>query len=141
VVLPVTTTLTVVDLTSCPGHPSNAVTGPDQIMASGTDKNPLGHYITFEADGVDTYYALCGTLSLANSLSMTTGASVSNNALVTTNVNVGMWKLVQGDKQSQLAHQGPAAQTTPPGANSSARYLGFQCMVGSGTFRFYQSSP
>ena len=136
----VTTTLQVVDMTGLPGNIAIQTTGPDQSGASGKDVNPLGRFITAESDGVDTYLAFAPTLAVANSLSMTTGASISNNALVTTNVSQGMFKLVNGDKQSWYLPAGQQAQMTPPGSYSQCRYLGFQCLAGSGTFRVYSSS-
>src|SRR5271165_3288739 len=140
VVLPVSTSIVVVDLTGCPGSTVDQTSGPDQSGASGAAKNPLGRYVTFEADGGDVYVVLASSLAIANSVSVTTGASVTNNALVTTNVATGMWKIANGSQVSWLLPPGQYAQMSPPGSYSQCRYLAYATLSGTSSLRFYQSS-
>jgi hypothetical protein len=140
VCLPATTAIAVVDMTGLPGNVSIQTTGPDQSGASGKDVNPLGRFITVEADGADIYCAFAPSLAVANSLSVTTGASISSNLLVATSVVFGMWKVSSGDKQSWYLPAGQQSQMTPPGSFSQVRWLGFATLAGAGTFRLYSSS-
>lgn len=132
--------VSVIDLTTMSGHPGNSVNGPDQGPMSGTDPNPIGHYITLLADGGDVYIAFCDTSAHALAVTVAGVSTVTGgNQLVTPFTATGTWKIPSGDRQSFLI---PTKNdgTTPAGNKSLCRYLAFLTAAGTATLRMYQSS-
>lgn len=140
--LTATSTIAIVDLTSMSGSPGNQVNGTDISVYGGKDVNPIGHYLTLEADGADIYVIFSDTVGHISGISNTTGVStITNNLLVTSSTATGVIKIFNGTIQQFKLPTGSNPNQGTWGANSPARFLGFLTSAGSGTLRMWQSSP
>lgn len=111
------------------------------------DPDPIGHYLSLQADGADIYVAFgpdVGSLTGGNALSATAVCTVTNNAIV--KVVGGTLKITNGfTAQFKLPIGAPPTagqyDNADVGKYSPARFLGFLTAAGTGTLRMWQSSP
>jgi hypothetical protein len=118
-----------VDLTTIPGFP-DTFTGSQKAL----DPNPLGHYITIQAEGVDAYFVFGPTQASVSSsnapLQSATGANVVQLCGYLPAGQERSYKLPRGDQAGAGI-----------GNDSPCRWLAVVTKTGSGVIRVWQSSP
>lgn len=132
-----------VDLTKLAGSPAKSAINQG---ADDWNPNPMGHYLTLEADGADIYVAFAATLAALGTLSTSAVTTVTAGVPAATSTATGTIKIPNGTvMQFKLPVIGGAAQNNRDdadwGAASPCRFLGFMTATGSGTLRLWQSSP
>ncbi len=133
-----------VDLTSMWGTAANVNLN---ISNEDYNPNPIGHYLSLQADGGDIYIAFSGTvanLTGGNAIDPNAVSTVSGNAIAA--VRGGCLKIPNGYiAQFKLpgSNFGPPAtyDNADRGITSLARYLAFRTAAGTATLRMFQSSP
>ncbi len=134
-------TAVVVDLTTMWGTAAKA-----GLTAGNEDynPNPIGHYLSIQADGGDIYVAFGADAASLAGLSTSAVSTVANNKI--TAVAGATMKIPNGYTfQTKIPVGAPptAAQSdnADPGLYSPARFLGFLTATGTATLRMWQSSP
>lgn len=140
--LAASTAAVTVDLTTMSGSPGNQVNGADVSIYGGKNVNPLGHYITLQADGGDVYIAFGDTVGHLSSIANVTQVStVTNNALVTSSTANAVVKIPIGTQQNFKLPVGSSPAQGVWGNSSPSRFLCFLTATGTATLRMWQSSP
>ena len=139
--LSVSTAAATFDVTGMAGSPGNQVVTGDVSQVGGKNVNPIGHYVTLQADGGDVYIAFGATTASLSAVATTAVTTIANNALATSNTGNGVVKIPSGTERAFKLPLGSNPSTTPWGASSPARYLAFLTASGTATLRIWQSSP
>jgi hypothetical protein len=141
--LAASSSLVIVDLSSMAGCPANMVNGTDVEPIGGRNPNPIGHYISMQADGTDIYVAFGDTVGHLTGITVTTDVTaVAANQPAAAFTATGLIKLVKDIAPIRVKlpiGQNPNGQK-PWGASSQARYLAFLTASTAGVLRIWQSS-
>lgn len=132
------------DLTTIAGTPAKS-----GLTVGGDDynPNPIGHYLSLQADGGDVYVAFADQLAHLGTLSTTAVTTVTSNKAGTTSTVTGVVRIPNGTTlQVKLpwgnTPSGKPIDNADVGTYSPSRYLGFLCATGvTSTLRIWQSSP
>lgn len=133
----------IVDMTTMAGWPGKQTSGAEPSVVGGADPNPLGHYLTLQADGADVYVVFGKTVANLASISVTSDVTaVNTNSLANSYTATGV-TIIPNKQQANYkipVGSNPGNQGTWA-ANSPARYLCFLTAGSTCTLRMWQSSP
>lgn len=138
--LTVGTAAVIVDLTSMGGSPGIQTAGDAEVYG-GSNKNPMGHYLTIQADGGDVYCAFGSTAVSLASVSTTAVSTVTSNQLSGTSTTNGVAKVFSGTQQQFKLPIGSSPAAGLWGNASPSRFLAVLTASGTITLRMWQSSP
>jgi hypothetical protein len=139
--LTIGTTAVIIDLTTMAGCPGIQTAGDAEVYG-GSNPNPLGHYITLQADGGDIYVAFGDTTGHLAAVSTTAVSTVASNNLSAKSTANGVAKIFSGTQQQfKLPIGSNPAGTTAWASSSPARFMAVLTASGTNTLRMWQSSP
>ena len=131
--IPVTTTVTVVDLCS---FPRTKTTPGDRPT-----KNAIGAFIRITAVGGDVYYVTGNNFAQLNTIASASTPSAVNATNGTVTFSGGETDSIpNGTWKGFRAMPGNNAQAAPLGADSPCRYVALITATGTASARMYQSS-
>jgi hypothetical protein len=136
-------TAAALDITSMAGWVGNQVSGGDGAGPSSNAPNPIGHYVTIQVDSgvlwvtfADTY-AHAAAVDASATVSTVNGSGTASAAFTP----AGGMSIPAGNPWHFKIPPGQNPHTTPYGASSKCRYLGFITNNATVNFTIFQSSP
>jgi hypothetical protein len=135
-------TAAVLDLTTMAGWVGNQVSGGDGAGPVSNSPNPIGHYVTIQADSGTLYIVFADTYAHAAGIDSTSVSTVDGTGKASAAFTPqGCLSVPAGGPWNFKIPPGQNPQTTPYGAASKCRYMGFICATSTVNFEIFQSSP